>query len=177
MRKAQKSLRPTGPPADRSGPGGRVDRVESIRHSLVAFRRMFQRKELTHLWASAFGRGSVLDYAELRLLDAVNVARGASNGDATVGEIARLLGVDPSRASRQVATAVRKGLVVRRASQGDGRRVSLQITSRGAKIAARGSALTRARIALALDGWTAAEQAQFAALMARFAAGMLDLQP
>jgi len=155
--------------------GAQPARVESIRQSLVGLRRMFQRKELTALWASASGRDAGLDYSDLRLLDAVNVAHSQGDGEAaTVGAIARLLGVDASRASRQVASAVRRGLLARRASQGDGRKVTLQITPRGAKLQARGSALTRARIALALADWTAAEQVQLAELLQRFVTRMLD---
>jgi len=149
--------------------------VESIRQSMVGLRRMFQRKELTALWASASGHAGELDYSDLRLLDAVGVAHGSGGaGPATVGDIARLLGVDASRASRQVAAAVRRGLLARRAAQDDGRKVTLAITARGARLAARGSELTRARIALALGGWTTAEQAQLAALLHRFVAQMSD---
>ena len=83
--------------------------VESIRHSLIALRRLFQRRELVQLWESAFGERSQLDYTDLRLLDAVRVAQASDSAQgATVGELARLLGVDPSRASRQVAQAVAK---------------------------------------------------------------------
>jgi DNA-binding MarR family transcriptional regulator len=150
-------------------------RVESIRQSMVGLRRLFQRKELAALWASASGHAGKLDYADLRLLDAVGVAYGPGGaGAATVGDVARLLGVDASRASRQVAAAVRRGLLARRAAQDDGRKVSLAITPKGAKLAARGSELTRARIALALDGWTAAEQARLAELLHRFVAQLLD---
>jgi DNA-binding MarR family transcriptional regulator len=149
--------------------------VESIRQSMVGLRRMLQRKELTALWASASGHAGELDYSDLRLLDAVGVAHGPGGaGAATVGDIARLLGVDASRASRQVAAAVRRGLLARRAAQDDGRKVSLEITPRGARLAARGSELTRARIALALRGWPAAEQAQLAALLHRFVTRMSD---
>jgi DNA-binding MarR family transcriptional regulator len=144
--------------------------MESIRTSLVALRRLFQRKELTELWAAAFGARTRLDYGELRLLDAV---REAGPGLATVGEVSRRLGLDPSRASRQVAAAVRKGLLWRRAEQTDGRKVALEITPRGAKLQERGSELTRARIGLALSGWTQADRQRFAALFGTFTEGML----
>jgi DNA-binding MarR family transcriptional regulator len=142
--------------------------VETIRVSLVELRRLFQRKELTELWAAAAGHRSRLDYADLLLLDAIRVAQDRASG-ATVGAIARLLGVDPSRASRQVARAVRTGLLRRRAAQGDGRVVVLEVTPAGAALQARGSQLTRTRIELALAGWSAADRAQLARLFARFA--------
>ncbi len=148
--------------------------VESIRHSLIALRRLFQRRELVQLWESAFGERSQLDYTDLRLLDAVRVAQASDSAQgATVGELARLLGVDPSRASRQVAQAVAKGLLRRQAAQGDARKVVLQITPRGASLQNKGSALTRSRIALAIDGWKPTEQAQLAKLLSRFVERML----
>ena len=141
--------------------------VEAVRRSLVTLRRLFQRKELAELWAAAFGEQTQLDYTELRLLDAVGIAEPTS-----VGEIPRRLGIDPSRASRQVARAVASGLLKRRAEQGDGRKVVLEVTRRGAALQRRGSDLTRARIALALADWSATDRQRFAALFARFADGM-----
>ena len=149
--------------------------VESIRVSLVELRRLFQRRELAELWAAAAGGGrSRLDYGELRLLDAIRVAELKRPAGANVGDVARLLGVDPSRASRQVARAVARGLLRRRAAQGDARQVVLSVTARGAALQARGSALTRARIALALQDWSAPDRARFAAQLARFVGAMVD---
>ncbi len=139
---------------------------EQIRHSLVGLRRLFQRKELAELWSSAFGKQSKLDYTELRLLDAVRVSGDAG---ATVGEVAVRLGLDPSRASRSVARAVKRGVLGRHAAQDDGRKVVVKVTPAGAKLQDRGSELTRNRIALALDGWSAADRERFAALFERFA--------
>ena len=151
-------------------PNARESEFETIRRSLVALRRIFQRKDLVGLWESAFGRHSKLDYTELKLLDAVRVA---SEGGATVGEVATLLGVDPSRASRQVARAVAKGLLHRRAEQGDARKVVLEVTAKGAQLQQRGSDLTRARIELAMAKWPRARRAQFSKLFAEFTEGMV----
>lgn len=151
-----------------------VDEVEDIRVALVGLRRLFQRRTLTELWAAELGRGADVDYTELRLLDAVRVA---GRGQATVGEVSRLLGVDPSRASRLVAAAVRSGLLARRATADDGRKVVLEVTARGSKLQARGSELTRDRIALALRPWTAADRSRFARLLGTFVSGMLDPSP
>jgi len=147
--------------------------VELIRVSLVELRRMFQRRELAELWSAAAGGADDLDYTELRLLDAIRVAE-ARTGSATVGDASRLLGVDPSRASRQVARAVGKGLLRRRAEQGDARKVLLEVTPKGAALQAKGSELTRARIGVALAEWSDAERARFAALFARFVSGIVS---
>jgi DNA-binding MarR family transcriptional regulator len=141
--------------------------VEDIRRALVTLRRLFQRKELAELWAAAFGEDTQLDYTELRLLDAVGISQPT-----TVGEVAQRLGIDPSRASRQVARAVASGLLERRAEQRDGRKVVLAVTRAGAALQQRGSDLTRARIALAVAGWSARDRKQFAALFGRFADGI-----
>jgi DNA-binding MarR family transcriptional regulator len=145
--------------------------VEGIRVSLVELRRLFQRKELTALWAKAAGGDSRLDYGDLRLLDAVVVA---GDGRATVGDVARLVGVDPSRASRHVARAVSRGLLRRAAAQGDARKVVLEVTPKGAALQAKGSDLTRARIALALAGWSLSDQQKFDRLFRRFVTAMVS---
>lgn len=153
--------------------------VESIRTSLVGLRRLLQRRELAELWASAYGDRTRLDYTMLRLLDAVSQAAGdergggGGSGATTVGDIARLLGIDPSRASRQVQSAVAAGLLVRKAAQDDGRKVVLAITARGARLQARGGQVTRNRIALALEDWSEADRQQLATLMGRFVEHML----
>jgi DNA-binding MarR family transcriptional regulator len=141
--------------------------IEDIRRSLVTLRRLFQRKELAELWSAAFGADTQLDYTELRLLDAVGIAEST-----TVGDVAERLGIDPSRASRQVSAAVASGLLERHAEQGDARKVVLGVTAKGAALQRRGSDLTRARIALAVDGWSAADRTQFASLFGRFADGI-----
>jgi DNA-binding MarR family transcriptional regulator len=143
------------------------DAVESIRRSLVTLRRLLQRKELAELWAAAFGEHTRLDYTELRLLDAVGLAEPA-----TVGEVAQLLGIDPSRASRLVAAAIRRGHLRRRLEPGDARKVVVEITRSGAALQRKGSDLTRARISLALGDWSAADRAAFAKSFDRFTAAM-----
>jgi DNA-binding MarR family transcriptional regulator len=141
---------------------------------MVGLRRLFQRRELAQLWASAFGGRTALDYTMLRLLDAARVSEERAPGaGATVGEIGSLMGVDPSRASRLVARAVADGFLQRRASQGDGRKVVLEVTPRGAQLQARGSEVTRSRIALALQGWRTADRQRLAELLERFVQHML----
>lgn len=146
--------------------------IEPIRNALVELRRLLQRRDLCAIWGDDLGRSARMDYAELRLLDAVRVARSLTPDGVTVGALAAMLGIDPSRASRQVARAVRKGLVRRTAAQADGRKVVLQITPSGAKLQADGSDLTRARVALAVAGWSGREREEFARLFGRFAEGM-----
>jgi DNA-binding MarR family transcriptional regulator len=141
--------------------------VEQVRIALVELRRLFQRKELTALWGAA-----QLDYSDLRLLDAVQVAL-ARRGTASVGDVARLLGIDASRASRQVARAVARGLLERKAAQGDGRKVVLAVTAKGARLQGKGSDVTRARIARAIATWPELDRARFVSMLAQFVSAMV----
>jgi DNA-binding MarR family transcriptional regulator len=150
--------------------------VESIRRSLVSLRRLFQRRELAELWAAAYGDRARLDYNDLRLLDAVRVSESGGEG-ASVGDVSRQLGVDPSRASRQVAAAVGKGLLQRRAAQRDGRRVVLDLTAAGRRLLAKGSDVSRSRIGLALDAWSEADRRRLARLLDRFVEHMQRDRP
>jgi DNA-binding MarR family transcriptional regulator len=147
----------------------RNNEIEEIRRALVGLRRLFQRKELAAQWARRFGDAAPLDYGELRLLDAVAIAQPT-----TVGDVAARLGLDPSRASREVARAIGRGLLVRRADGRDGRKVVLEVTRAGTALQRRGGDATRARIGEAMADWTAADRATFARLFGRFASDMTN---
>ena len=143
--------------------------VDSIRRDLVALRRLFQRRELGALWSVAYGNAEPLDYGELRLLDAIHAINSRPDADGvTVGAIANALGVDPSRASRIVADAVGKGLLLRTAAQDDGRKVVLVMTDAGVALLAKGGKVSESRIADALSDLSPTQQRQFARLLAKF---------
>jgi DNA-binding MarR family transcriptional regulator len=69
---------------------------------------------------------------------------------------------------------VSRGLLRRTIAQADARKVVLEVTPKGAALQAKGSDLTRARIALALDGWSAAEQQTFERLFRRFVSAIVS---
>ena len=83
----------------------------------------------------------------------------AREGEQRLGQVAAHLEVDPSVASRQVATLEQLGYVTRRPDPADGRAQLLAVTPAG--LAARDGYLAlRARwVADALDGWDDAEVA------------------
>jgi DNA-binding MarR family transcriptional regulator len=87
----------------------------------------------------------------------------AREGEQRLGHVAAHLEVDPSVASRQVATLEQLGLVTRRPDPADGRAQLLAITPAG--LTARdGYVAQRARwVAEALDGWDDAEVAHLVA--------------
>ena len=68
-----------------------------------------------------------LELSHLDVLDAVR--RAETSGEVTVGAIAEILRIDPSRASRIVAEMVTRGVLRRKASQADARRIVVAITA------------------------------------------------
>lgn len=91
----------------------------------------------------------------------------AREGEQRLGQVAAHLEVDPSVASRQVATLEQCGFVTRRPDPADGRALLLAISPAG--LAARDGYLAqRARwVAEALDGWDDAEVAHLVARLAQ----------
>ncbi len=110
--------------------------------------------------------------SHLLVVHAVEEGPPTDQEEVTVGMVAERLGVDPSRASRLVAGAIRSGLVRRVASQEDGRRSRLELTELGQRLADRGRHLRLELVAHAMAGWDDAEQKEFARLFERFADGL-----
>ncbi|HEX4158999.1 MAG TPA: MarR family transcriptional regulator [Rhizomicrobium sp.] len=112
--------------------------------------------------------GKAVDASHLLVVDAID--GGTENGDLpTVGKVAKFLDVHPSRASRMVKSAIRAGLALRVASQGDGRKSCLELSARGREIvkAIRGA---RARyFASRMKGWPRGDRREFARLLVLFA--------
>lgn len=90
---------------------------------------------------------------------------------ASVNELATAIGVDQPRASRVVADCVERGLVSRTTDPTDARRSIIALTEAGRAVLEERRRERRATVERALDGFTADERAQFAALLARFVAG------
>lgn len=99
------------------------DTLAILRRSMV--RRQVVRKAIDHLSLD-------IDVAQLEVIYAVGAAAcRPGSGEVTVGTIAEQLAIDPSRASRLVAEVVDRGLVRRVASQGDARRICLELMETG----------------------------------------------
>jgi DNA-binding MarR family transcriptional regulator len=90
----------------------------------------------------------------------------------SVSEIADAVGVDQPRASRLVGDAAERGLVTRRPDERDARRSVVQLTDAGRALLESAESRRRSAVADALAGFTPEETATFAALLARFVAGM-----
>ena len=158
------------PSADRSPPvesRGATDTgvLAAIEAAMVRIRRRQSRRSLAR--PAVEGMTEPVDLNTLAVVDAVE--GGTSVGEVvTVGFVADRLAVDPSRASRVVAAAVKAGYVVRVASQEDGRRSCLELTSAG-RAAVEAAQLTRQEFySRVLGRWPESEQREFARLLTKF---------
>jgi DNA-binding MarR family transcriptional regulator len=100
-----------------------------------------------------------------------------ADGEVSVGEVARVLGVEHSTASRLVERAVRGGFVVRGPSAADARRVALTLTPAGAALQERAVAFRVRRLGQVVGGWRADDVLALAGLLERFAAGAAEAGP
>lgn len=130
--------------------------IAVIERAMVAIRRRQSRRALARLHGAPMPEFDVLD-----VLD-------AAGEPVTVSSVAEALSVDQPRASRLVATAVSAGLVGREADQSDGRRALLVLTGDGRAAVEQAHRTRQAAFAQAMAGWTDAERAEFARLLARF---------
>ncbi|MGV1766824.1 MarR family winged helix-turn-helix transcriptional regulator [Rhizobium rhizogenes] len=110
-----------------------------------------------------------LELSHLDVIDAVRRAEGS--GEVTVGTIAEILRIDPSRASRIVAEMVTRGVLRRKASQADARRIVVVLTTLGQRLLAEIQAQKFALIESILADWSAEDIAVFSRLFDRFIGG------
>jgi len=113
---------------------------------------------------------------EISHLDALRAMRRIE-GEVTVGAIADVMRLDPSRGSRLVADLVAQGLLRRDASQADGRRSIVVPTERGDQLMAEVDATKRKLLAGMLDGWSEEELASFAILFDKFVSKFEETYP
>jgi DNA-binding MarR family transcriptional regulator len=105
-------------------------------------------------------------------LDVISVLMGNNQSpeiEITVGFVGEKLGVDPSRASRLVGEVVDLGYVRRVASQADSRRICLELTGRGGKLARDFHERKWTSMAKGMQGWTDEEVLTFSRLLDRYA--------
>ncbi len=110
-----------------------------------------------------------LELSHLDVIDAVRRAEGS--GEVTVGTIAEILRIDPSRASRIVAEMVTRGVLRRKASQADARRIVVVLTTLGQRLLAEIQAQKFALIESIIADWPAEDIEVFSRLFERFIGG------
>ena len=138
---------PTPPTPDTTSPHDALD------DALVAVRRVLLRPGYrTRLLEGLPGR---VELATLRLLRTVQ----RHDGPPSIGEVAEVLTVDPSTASRVVERAVEQGLLERRPCTDDRRRTRLELTAAGTELLDRATARRRELLAEVTADWDADELA------------------
>ncbi|MER7458865.1 MarR family transcriptional regulator [Micromonospora sp. NPDC126480] len=108
---------------------------------------------------------------ELSTLLVVGAVAAAPDGAASVGQVAAVLEVAPSTASRLVGRAEANGMVVRTSGWDDARQSVLRLTPDGVALHRRAQAFRHGRLSSAVAAFTPAEKRRFAQLLSRFADG------
>lgn len=129
---------------------------------------------LRRLWATPSMKGQLnarleVDVEMSTVLVVEAVQRVSAEGEVSISDVAVRLSVEASTASRLVERAAVAGMVRRRPSSSDARRVSLELTADGEGLAQRAVAFRTEFLRSVLDGWSAADRHQLAALFTRFA--------
>ena len=131
--------------------------IAIIERSMLAIRRRQTRRALSQdLPQNDVWVGQVVDALE------------AAGTALSVGQIASLLGVDQSQASRRVTRAIDHRVAERIAAQDDGRKSLVRLTRRGRDLAAQLHANRQRAIAAAVLEWSATDQKRLAHLLERF---------
>lgn len=135
-----------------------------IAQSMSRWRLMIGRRVLARLAIENIARD--LEISHIDVLDAVR--RAEPDGEVTVGTIAEIMRIDPSRASRIVADMVTRGALKREASQADARRIIVVMTDFGKKLVLEVQAVKRGVIESVLAEWPEEDVGAFAHLFDRF---------
>lgn len=149
-------------------PAARRDALLQIERAMVRIRRSQTRRAIGRLMEHQLRTRFSL--AHSFVVDALDEAGEVPGNEPSVGMVAEHLGVDPSRASRMVADAVRGGYVRRVASQSDGRRMCLELTGAGRKLLQTTSSFRRRVFSQVMASWSDSECVEFARLLAKFIA-------
>lgn len=122
------------------------------------------------------GRTAIANVApglELSHIDVLDVMKriDKSGGEVTIGAIAEMMRIDPSRSSRVVADLVARGVVRRDVSQSDGRRSVIVRTELGDRLVGEIRAVKQALLTQVLEDWPQEDLEAFSVLFERFVAG------
>jgi len=137
-----------------------------IDRAMVRIRRSQTRRTIGRLIERELGTG--FNMAHSFVVDALDEARSSLDEEPSVGTVAEYLGVDPSRASRMVAGALRGGYVRRVASQADGRRMCLELTAAGRKLLRTAGRFRRYFFSKKMANWPDHDCVEFARLFTKF---------
>ncbi len=130
---------------------------------------------LVRFWSRRWARGVAEQVGadaslpqNVLVVDAVDTLR-RDDAEATVGELARQLGLDHSGASRMVAAAMQGGYVERGRSETDRRRSALALTAEGRALLDSSRRWQQARFAELTRHWDDHDRTAFAHYLGRLA--------
>jgi DNA-binding MarR family transcriptional regulator len=141
------------------------DIVRAIERSILQIVRNMGRRSLGR--STERRLDGLVDFTHVAVVDAIADCT-ATEATATVGQVGKRIGVDPSRASRMVAKAIRAGYAKRTISQEDGRRSCVILTKKGEEFRAAIEELRGRYFATHLKALSQAECETFADLLAKF---------
>jgi len=144
----------------------RQDALLMVDRAMVRIRRSQSRRTIGRLMQQ--GLDSHLNFAAVSVADALQELAEAEEQRPTIGQMAQRLGIEPSRASRMTAAAIRAGLVRRIASQSDGRRSYLELTRDGSKALEIVQRFRMRFFAQLMSDWSDRECGEFGRLLIRF---------
>lgn len=142
-------------------PPSRGSRIEELDRALLVLRRLWQRPEITAFFRARLDRPLRIEY--YRTLTAIE----RSPHRPSVGELADVLGVDPSTASRLVDRMASRGYVRREEDTDDRRRSTLELTPLGQSVLRKLREVRVAVLAELTKDWKASEIADLARLLVR----------
>jgi DNA-binding MarR family transcriptional regulator len=144
------------------GPAKDVSRISDTltRMRLLMGRRIIGRIAIANV-------APELDLSHLDVLDVMRRI-DRDGGEVTVGAVAEMMRIDPSRGSRVVADLVSRGVLQRAASQADGRRSVIERTALGDRLLQEIRAVKKSLLAKVLENWEPAEVDAFSVLFERF---------
>ena len=130
---------------------------------------------LVRYWSRRWARGVALETGDdasvpqhVLVVDAVDALRRAG-GEATIGQVARQLGLDRSGASRMVAAAAEKGYLEQRRAHSDARRSVVALTAAGQDLLDQSHQWQRAKFIELTADWSSSVRATFARYLERLA--------
>jgi DNA-binding MarR family transcriptional regulator len=144
---------------------GDEETVREIERGLLRIVRLLGKRNLGQMMERTLE--GLVDFSHVAVVDALG--GGNNKEQATIGQIARSVGLDHSRASRMVAAAIRAGYAKRMASQEDGRRTCVALTEKGLEFAAAIRNVRHKFFVQHLKGWSKEDRRVFARLLMRFA--------
>jgi DNA-binding MarR family transcriptional regulator len=137
------------------------DDFDGVRRPLVQLFRLGASRKVHARQVAAAG-------VQISAPGAVLLAALVEDGPLSLGELAQQVDMDPGAASRQVKALEADGMLERSGREGDARVQVLRPTAAGRRVRRRIAGVQDRHMADALDGWSSADRAQFAALLQRF---------